>query len=54
MSAFDDLTVNERLVAANTDLEARLQLADERVFFLIAELASANAKLGITDYRTKP
>lgn len=38
----------------NADLEARLQLAEERIYFLVSELAAANARLGITDYRTQP
>ena len=42
------------LAAKVTDLEAKLQLADERTFFLTSELAQANARLGITDYRTQP
>lgn len=50
----DNLTPTERLAAKIADLEAKLQLADERTFFLTAELARANARLGITDYRTIP
>ena len=42
------------LAAKVTDLEAKLQLADERTFFLTSELAQANARLGITEYRTQP
>lgn len=48
----NEMTPTERLAAKIADLEAKLALADEQVFFLTAELAQANAKLGITNYRT--
>jgi hypothetical protein len=47
-------TPTEILAARIADLEARLQLADERAFYLTAQLAAANARLGVTDYRTQP
>lgn len=47
-------TPTEVLAARIADLEARLQLADERAFYLVAQLAAANARLGVTDYRTQP
>lgn len=47
-------TPTERMLWVQMELQARLDLADERIYFLIAELAKANAKLGITDYRTQP
>jgi hypothetical protein len=34
--------------------ESQLALANERIFFLVGELAAANRKLGITDYKTVP
>lgn len=49
-----EMTPTERLAAKIADLEAKLQLADERTFYLISELARANAKLGVADYRTMP
>lgn len=49
-----EMTPTKRLAAKIADLEAKLALADERTFFLTAELARANAKLGITDYKTQP
>jgi hypothetical protein len=48
------MTPTEILAARIADLEARLQLADERAFYLTAALAAANARLGITDYVTNP
>lgn len=47
-----DMTPTERLAAKIADLEAKLQLADERAFYLVAQIASLNAQLGRTDYRT--
>jgi hypothetical protein len=46
-------TPTEILAAKIADLEAKLQLADERAFYLVAQVAQLNAKLGRTDYRTK-
>ena len=46
------MTPTERLAAKIADLEAKLQLADERAFYLVAQIASLNAQLGRTDYRT--
>ena len=34
--------------------ESQLTLANERIFFLVGELAAANRKLGITTYKTVP
>ena len=48
------MTPTEVLAARIADLEARLQLADERAFYLVSELAKANARLGITTYATFP
>ena len=45
-------TPTERLAAKIADLEAKLQLADERAFYLVAQVAALNAQLGRTDYRT--
>lgn len=42
------------LVERNADLEARLQLAEERIYFLVSELAAANATLKLINYRTQP
>ena len=36
------------------DLTARLELANERIFYLVGELADANARLGNTEYTTMP
>ena len=47
-------TPTERMLWVQMELQARLDLADERIYFLISELAKANARLGITDYRTQP
>ena len=47
-----DMTPTERLAAKIADLEAKLQLADERAFYLVAQVAQLNAQLGRTDYRT--
>lgn len=49
-----DLTPTERLALEIESLKAQLILADERLFFLVAELAKANARLGVTDYATQP
>lgn len=48
------MTPTEILAARIADLEARLQLADERAFYLVAEIARLNAALGRTDYVTQP
>jgi hypothetical protein len=47
-----DMTPTERLAAKIADLEAKLQLADEQTFYLVAQVAKLNAELGRTDYRT--
>ena len=47
-------TPTEILAARIADLEARLQLAHERVYWLTAQLAEANAQLGRTEYQTYP
>ena len=47
-------TPTEILAARIADMEARLQLADERAFYLVAEIARLNAALGRTDYVTQP
>jgi hypothetical protein len=49
-----DLTPTETLSLRIEALQAELQLRDERIFYLVAELAQANAKLGTTDFRTIP
>jgi hypothetical protein len=41
----DDLTPNERQAAMIADLEARLQLADEKTFFLMSENARLRAEM---------
>ncbi len=46
------LTPTEVLAIRIADLEAQLQLSDERIFFLVAEVARLNAGLGVTTYRT--
>jgi len=48
------MTPTEILALRIADLEARLQLSDERIYFLTAELAQTNARLGITTYKTTP
>jgi hypothetical protein len=48
------MTPTEILAVRIAELEAQLQLADERTFYLTAALAAANARLGVTDYRTMP
>jgi hypothetical protein len=48
------MTPTEILAARIADLEARLQLADERAFYLVAEIALLNAALGCTNYQTQP
>jgi hypothetical protein len=52
--AMNDLTPTETLALKIEALQAELQLRDERIFYLVAELAQANAKLGMTDFRTIP
>ena len=47
-------TPTEILAAKIADFEAKLQLADERAFYLVAEIASLNAQLGRTEYHTQP
>ena len=49
-----EMTPTERLAAKIADLEAKLALADERTFYLTAQLAQANARLGVTDFKTMP
>ena len=48
------MTPTEHQAAIIRDLESQLQLASERIFYLVSELATANAKLGKTDYATLP
>ena len=48
-----EMTPTEILAAKIADLEAKLQLADERAFYLVAQVAQLNAELGRTDYRTQ-
>mgnify|MGYP003345797097 FL=1 len=48
------MTPTEHQAAIIRDLEAQLQLASERIFYLVAELAAAQAKLGVTEYATMP
>lgn len=48
------MTPTERQAAIIADLEAQLQLASERIFYLVSQLAAANAQLGKTDYATMP
>ncbi len=48
------MTPTETLAARIADLEAQLQLKDERLFYVVAQLAAANAKLGNTEYSTMP
>lgn len=48
------MTPTERQAAIIADLQAQLQLKEERIFYLVAELAAANAKLGITEFQTMP
>ena len=50
----DNLTPTETLALKVEALQAEIQLRDERIFYLVAELAQANAKLGTTDFRTIP
>lgn len=47
-------TPTERLRLNIEELEAKLEQANERIYFLVAELATANARLGNTEYRTIP
>lgn len=49
------LTPTEVLAARIADLEAQLWLADERAFYLVAEVARLNALVGNSvGYRTMP
>ena len=48
------MTPTEVLAARIANLEAQLQLADERAFYLVAEIAKANARLNVTTYATNP
>lgn len=48
------MTPTERQAAIIADLQAQLQLKEERIFYLVAELAAANAQLGKTEYATMP
>lgn len=48
------MTANERQAAMIADLEARAEILKERIYFLAAALAQANAELGKTDYATFP
>lgn len=46
MSAHYDLTPTERQAGMIADLEARLELMNERLFYVSAELAKARAQSG--------
>jgi hypothetical protein len=48
------MTPTERQAIALAALEAENQLLRERLFFVVAALAAANAKLGNTEYQTMP
>ena len=48
------MTPTEHQAAIIRDLESQLQLASERIFYLVAELAAAQAKLGNVNYSTSP
>lgn len=48
------LTPTEVLAARVADLEARIELGQEREFYLVAEVARLNALIGETRYRTMP
>ena len=48
------MTPTERLAIRIEELQAELQLANERLFYLVAELAKANAQLGHVNYSTFP
>ena len=47
-------TPTERLAIEIEELKARLQIAEEREFFLAAEVAKLNAILGRTDFQIRP
>lgn len=49
-----EMTPTERLAAKIADLEAQLELANERTYWLVAEIAGLQAKLGNTDFKTQP
>ena len=46
------MTPTERQAAVIADLEAKLELMEERTFFLVAEVAKLNAQLGKTEFQT--
>lgn len=48
------LTPTEVLAARIAELEAQLELAEERAFYLVAEVARLNTLIGVTSFRTVP
>lgn len=48
------LTPTEVLAARIAELEARIQLDQERAFFLVSEVARLNGLLGVRGYQTMP
>ena len=48
------MTPTERQALVIADLEAKLELMEERTFFLVAEVAKLNAQLGRTEFQTMP
>jgi len=48
------MTPTEVVAARIAELEAQIELGEERTFFLAAEVARLNALLGNTIYRTVP
>ena len=42
----------QRQAAMIAELEAKLKLADERIYWLVGELATANAKINNTTFKT--
>lgn len=48
----DCLTPTQVLAAKIAALEAKLQIAEERAYFLVAEISRLNAQIGNTEFRT--
>lgn len=48
----NDLTPTERLAIRIEELQSELQIANERIYWLVAELAKAHSQLHNLDYKT--
>lgn len=53
MSPNEIIAVMQQAQKRIAELENKLQAADDRIFFLVAEVSRLNAKLGVTDFPTE-